>query len=52
MEYKKQPCDYCGKKRPYDELKLDGVYINGRYVEKYYCVDDSCAQYAQMSAEG
>ena len=52
MEYKKQPCDYCHKKRPYNELKLDGVYVNGRYVEKYYCADDCCAQYAQMSAEG
>ncbi len=45
-------CKYCGKVRPIEELKVAKVYINGEWREDWYCKDDGCASYAQMSAEG
>lgn len=52
MEYKKVRCSYCGKERPYNELKQKEIYVNGEWVKKLFCADDGCDSYAQMSAEG
>ena len=45
-------CDYCGKLRLITELLDATIWVNGTTREGLYCVDDGCASYAQMGAEG
>lgn len=45
-------CAYCNHVRPIGELEKKEIYRNRRNVSEWYCNDNGCHSYAQMSAEG
>jgi hypothetical protein len=45
-------CAYCGKLRPYGEMKSATIFVNRGRRTSRYCFDGPCAGYDQMAAEG
>ena len=55
-EEDKKKCAYCGKERPESEMNQRKVrhYHTQRNLDslRWYCTDNGCAGYHQMSLEG